>query len=85
MLPTTRLPGRAICLFRAPRWPEPRSFTTSGRHQGASSGRDGARRRHQFPEATQQFEAVAYTMARTAKPDTKDDIELGPVDVGLEH
>ena len=34
-----------------------------------------------FPKQYQQFEALAYTNGPDAKPDTKDDIELGPIDV----
>jgi quinohemoprotein amine dehydrogenase len=34
-----------------------------------------------FPKQYQQFEAVAYNYGPDGKPDTKDDIELGPMDV----
>jgi quinohemoprotein amine dehydrogenase len=34
----------------------------------------------QFPKAFQQFEAVAFAKGPDGKTDTKDDIELGPVD-----
>ena len=34
-----------------------------------------------FPKQFQQFEAVAYANGPDGKPDTKDDIELGQVDV----
>lgn len=34
-----------------------------------------------FPKQFQQFEAVAYSNGPDGKPDTKDDLELGPVDV----
>jgi quinohemoprotein amine dehydrogenase len=34
-----------------------------------------------FPKQLQQFEAVAYANGPDGKPNTKDDIELGPVDV----
>ena len=34
-----------------------------------------------FPKQLQQFEAMAYSNGLDAKPDTKDDIELGPVEV----
>jgi quinohemoprotein amine dehydrogenase len=34
-----------------------------------------------FPKQYQQFEAIAYSNGPDGKPDTKDDIELGPVDV----
>jgi quinohemoprotein amine dehydrogenase len=35
----------------------------------------------QFPKQFQQFEAVAYHNGADGKPDTKDDFNLGPVDV----
>jgi len=40
-----------------------------------------------FPKQFQQFEAVAYANGPDGKPDTKDDIELGPVDAswGIEE
>jgi quinohemoprotein amine dehydrogenase len=40
-----------------------------------------------FPRQYQQFEAIAYHNGADAKPDTDDDIEIGPVDVawGLEE
>jgi quinohemoprotein amine dehydrogenase len=40
-----------------------------------------------FPKQFQQFEAVAYANGPDGKPDTKDDVELGPVDAswGLEE
>src|SRR5207248_11554982 len=40
-----------------------------------------------FPKQFQQFEAVAYANGPDGKPDTKDDVELGPIDVtwGLEE
>ena len=31
-----------------------------------------------FPKQYQQFEAIAYSNGADGKPDTKDDIELGP-------
>jgi quinohemoprotein amine dehydrogenase len=34
-----------------------------------------------FPKQFQQFEAVAYANGPDGKPNTKDDVELGPVDV----
>src|SRR5207244_5630656 len=34
-----------------------------------------------FPKQLQQFEAIAYSNGQDGKPDTKDDLELGPVDV----
>jgi quinohemoprotein amine dehydrogenase len=34
-----------------------------------------------FPKGYQQFEATAFNNGLDAKPDTKDDINLGPVDV----
>ena len=34
-----------------------------------------------FPKQYQQFEAIAYHNGADAKPDTEDDIEIGPVDV----
>ena len=34
-----------------------------------------------FPKQYQQFEALAYHNGPDAKPDTEDDIEIGPVDV----
>ncbi len=34
-----------------------------------------------FPKQFQQFEAIAYHNGADGKPDTKDDLELGPVDV----
>jgi quinohemoprotein amine dehydrogenase len=34
-----------------------------------------------FPKQYQQFEAIAYSNGPDGKPDTKDDIELGPVEV----
>ncbi len=40
-----------------------------------------------FPKQYQQFEAIAYTNGPDGKPDTADDIELGPVDAawGIEE
>jgi quinohemoprotein amine dehydrogenase len=40
-----------------------------------------------FPKQYQQFEAIAYHNGADAKPDTEDDVEIGPVDVswGLEE
>ena len=35
-----------------------------------------------FPKQLQQFEAVAYANGADGKPDTKDDVELGPVEAG---
>lgn len=35
----------------------------------------------QFPKEYQQFEAIAYNNGADGKPDTKDDLNLGPVDV----
>jgi quinohemoprotein amine dehydrogenase len=35
-----------------------------------------------FPKQYQQFEAVAYNNGPDGKPETKDDLTLGPVDVG---
>ena len=34
-----------------------------------------------FPKQFQQFEAIAYHNGADGKPDTKDDLNLGPVDV----
>ncbi len=34
-----------------------------------------------FPKQFQQFEAIAYSNGQDGKPDTKDDITLGPIDV----
>jgi len=34
-----------------------------------------------FPKQYEQFEAIAFTNGPDGKPDTKDDIELGPIDV----
>ncbi|MGI8743713.1 MAG: quinohemoprotein amine dehydrogenase subunit alpha [Bryobacteraceae bacterium] len=34
-----------------------------------------------FPKQYQQFEAIAYSNGPDSKPDTKDDLNLGPVDV----
>ena len=34
-----------------------------------------------FPKQYQQFEAVAFSNGQDGKPDTKDDINLGPIDV----
>lgn len=34
-----------------------------------------------FPKQYQQFEAIGYSNGPDGKPDTKDDIELGPIDV----
>jgi quinohemoprotein amine dehydrogenase len=34
-----------------------------------------------FPRQYQQFEAIAYHNGADKKPDTEDDVELGPVDV----
>ena len=34
-----------------------------------------------FPKQYQQFEAIAYSNGPDGKPDTKDDLDLGPVDV----
>jgi quinohemoprotein amine dehydrogenase len=34
-----------------------------------------------FPKQLQQFEAIAFSNGADGKPDTKDDINLGPVDV----
>jgi quinohemoprotein amine dehydrogenase len=34
-----------------------------------------------FPKQFQQFEAVAYSNGPDGKPDTKDDLDLGPIDV----
>jgi quinohemoprotein amine dehydrogenase len=34
-----------------------------------------------FPKEFQQFEAIAYSNGADGKPDTKDDLELGPIDV----
>ena len=34
-----------------------------------------------FPKEFQQFEAIAFNNGADGKPDTKDDINLGPVDV----
>jgi quinohemoprotein amine dehydrogenase len=34
-----------------------------------------------FPKQYQQFEAVAYHNGADGKPDTEDDVEIGPVDV----
>ncbi|MGH7554545.1 MAG: quinohemoprotein amine dehydrogenase subunit alpha, partial [Longimicrobiales bacterium] len=34
-----------------------------------------------FPKQMQQFEAVAYNDGADRRPDTRDDLELGPVDV----
>ena len=34
-----------------------------------------------YPKQYQQFEAIAYHTGADAKPDTEDDIEIGPVDV----
>lgn len=34
-----------------------------------------------YPKQYQQFEAIAYHHGADAKPDTEDDIEIGPVDV----
>jgi quinohemoprotein amine dehydrogenase len=34
-----------------------------------------------FPKQLQQFEAIAYNNGADGKPDTKDDVNLGPVDV----
>jgi quinohemoprotein amine dehydrogenase len=40
-----------------------------------------------FPKQLQQFEAIAYSNGQDGKPDTKDDLELGPVEVvwGIEE
>ena len=40
-----------------------------------------------FPKQYQQFEAIAYHNGADGKPDTEDDVEIGPVDVawGLEE
>jgi quinohemoprotein amine dehydrogenase len=40
-----------------------------------------------FPKQYQQFEAVAYANGADGKPDTKDDVEIGPIEVawGLEE
>jgi len=35
----------------------------------------------QFPKQFQQFEAIAFNNGADGKPDTKDDLELGPIDV----
>jgi len=34
-----------------------------------------------FPKQYQQFEAIAYNNGADGKPDTEDDVEIGPVDV----
>ncbi|HTK50822.1 MAG TPA: quinohemoprotein amine dehydrogenase subunit alpha [Gemmatimonadaceae bacterium] len=34
-----------------------------------------------FPKQFQQFEAIAYNNGADGKPDTEDDVEIGPVDV----
>ena len=34
-----------------------------------------------FPKQYQQFEAIAYHNGADGKPDTEDDVEIGPVDV----
>ena len=34
-----------------------------------------------FPKQYQQFEAIAYHNGPDGKPDTEDDLEIGPVDV----
>ena len=36
-----------------------------------------------FPKQFQQFEAIAYHNGADGKPDTKDDLNLGAVDVDL--
>jgi quinohemoprotein amine dehydrogenase len=40
-----------------------------------------------FPKQLQQFEAIAYSNGQDGKPDTKDDLDLGPVEVvwGIEE
>ena len=38
-----------------------------------------------FPKQLQQFEAIAYHNGADGKPDTKDDLNLGPVDVDLDR
>src|SRR5260370_493126 len=53
---------------------------------GPPRGEEGAGGAN-FPKQFQQFEAIAYSNGQDGKPDTKDDLDLGPVEVvwGIEE